>query len=272
MSENSIHVSNTPIFDQLVAELAARGKRYENLVANPPEHLRRIPKSESVFTAPGAWMAKPVPKIAPKPNARLKVNVHPLDAEKDCGSWEQFVRARLDEFNRKHPNAMNVTMHTSERFADGTIDITIEGVEVPGVKLVKKPGWSDYTQEKHTAALPPGFQIEAEKWADAAMAWVHHMYGDFVRDHPNAVITSSEFDNNGTMVLHATEPKTGHIDESLAAQQLAAYRSAVGAMKLYGQPEQTDDSVNAALNDEIRPQHVAPRPLWDTSKDDADEE
>lgn len=255
MSENPIHFSNTPIFDQLVAELAARGKRYENLVANPPEHLKR---RKNGYTPQGVY----VDEATPKQNARLEVNAHPLDAEKSCGSWARFMQDRIDEFNRKYPHVMNVTVSTQEEL-DGTVTVVIEGVEVSGVKLAKKPAWGALMDEQESGGetfhirgeittLPPVFRTKSkrpEEWADAAMGWVHQMYGDFVEAHPNAVITDTEVDATGALVIHAVEPKQDSTTET-----------------------QTDETVNAALNDEIHPQYAAPRPLWDISKDDADEE
>jgi hypothetical protein len=39
---NEIRINNTPIFEQLVREYHARGKRYESLIANGPVYLRPV--------------------------------------------------------------------------------------------------------------------------------------------------------------------------------------------------------------------------------------
>lgn len=248
MNDIAVPDRNTPIFNQLKAE---RG--YDPTF---PKHYMRaglpysmdLPKpaqeASRGFLAPGAWIAKKVPTMAPREkNARLKVNIHPEEAEHvNTYGMEGFIRARLNEFNEKHPNAMDVVMSTKDEI-DGTVTILIEGTEVPDVKLAKKPVWpvveepkgESFTVRGLSETMPPVFR---------------------------------------------TEPKTEKIPEDLAAHQLKLYAAVMkphpqivaDQMEAHGlnDPEQTDESVNAASTD--APTTPQPRPLWVLDQEDADEE
>jgi len=140
MSDNVVHISNTPIFDQL-----ARERGYDRLVAGGPT-VRLRP--DASYISPDAWTAKPVPQITPPVkgrNAKLTVNFHPFDVEKDYESVDGFVEARKQEFFRKHPNAVDVVM-TAVHMDDGTKTLIIEGYENTGIVLTKKPVWEHKTE------------------------------------------------------------------------------------------------------------------------------
>lgn len=248
MLENIVHVSNTPIFDQLSRELG-----YDRLVAGGPTVRLRPAKS---FIAPDAWTPRVVPQITPQKSAKLSVNVHPMELGGDYISVNEFLEARVEEFDKKHPNAIDVTVSTREEL-DGSVTVVIEGTELDGgVRLSKESVQSEQKFEGEefvvrgdAAFLPPVFR---------------------------------------------TEPKTQEIPGLLAERQLALYRSQVvrqdtirtdlktevsptfaEVVEVYQKysPEQTDDIVNAASTDVmIRPQYCRPRPLWISEEDDADEE
>lgn len=163
MSDNIIPVGNTPIFEQLVREMAARGKKFESLLSpkgtanlepvksfgvSASEALRKASEGarqarEQMF--PSAWIAKEVPQITPptEKNAKLSVNFHPSEVVDGNNSIYGFVQARLNEFNKKHPNATDVVMTTHEEL-DGTVTLLIEGNELKGgVQFAKKPDWTE---------------------------------------------------------------------------------------------------------------------------------
>jgi hypothetical protein len=86
MSENIVPVGETPIFEQMVRELAERGKRFEQLLSpkgkmnlDPVksygvtakefgEGVRRLsealPKAQDFLIAPSSWITRPVSQIA----------------------------------------------------------------------------------------------------------------------------------------------------------------------------------------------------------------
>lgn len=209
MSENRLHVSNTPIFDQL-----SRERDYDRMVVGGPTlPLRPVRQN---YTSPSAWVAKALPDLsvpAKGRNAKLMVNFHPLDAEESCGSVEQFFEERKAEFFRKHPNAIDVMMMVEDR-VDGTRDLVIAGYESTGIVLAKKP-------------------------------------------------------ENDWFAEHKTEP----VPEEMKSRQLELYKGAVGAFAQHYNPEQTDESVNAALTDaQIHPQYADTRPMLILDDEDADEE
>lgn len=154
--DNLVHVSNTPIFDQL-----ARERNYDRLVAGGPT-IRLRP--EASYISPDAWTFKPVPQLCPPVkgrNAKLSVNFHPFDIEKShenlSDSVAAFVEDRKQEFFRKHPNAVDVIMTGVDEF-DGTKTLTIEGYENTGVVITKK-----HVREHKTDPIP-------EKLADNQLA------------------------------------------------------------------------------------------------------
>lgn len=214
MTENLVHVSNTPIFDQLKAERGYDPKFPPNVVRPFSMDLPK-PAQEAAavrgYMAPGAWMAKPVPTINEPEPVKLVVNFHPLDLEKDYPDEATFLRERVEEFGRKHPDATNVVMFTKEEL-DGTITLSIKGYEQPGVTMAEKP-------------------------------------------------------------IFAGEYKAEAISEDLAKKQLEVYRGlSLARPKNLHNPEQTDESVNAASTDApINPQQTLTKPLW-ILEDDADEE
>lgn len=136
---DTISSTNTPIFDQL-----ARERGYDSLVSGGATLRLRDnqPVSPWAHLLPGGWIAKQLPQMSPSTtrgrNAKLTVNFHPLDVK--TMTLEEFVGARKQEFNRKHPNAVDVVMTSVEEF-DGTYTLNIEGYENTGVTLAKKPVW-----------------------------------------------------------------------------------------------------------------------------------
>ncbi|QEQ93942.1 hypothetical protein SEA_KARDASHIAN_77 [Streptomyces phage Kardashian] len=235
MGNIMVQVDNTPIFEQLKAERGYNPKFPEHLTrpfsfhVDPSEH-----DEERSFMAPGAWMARPVPKMNEPEPVKLVVNFHPLDLVNDYPDEATFVRERVEEFGRKHPDATNIVMFTKEE-ADGTITLSIKGYEQPGIKMAQKPDWTaeepkgeEFVIRGLAETLPPIFQIE-----------------------------------------HKTDP----VPESLASKQLALYRG-VNLMRPKSEsiPEQTDESVNAASNTDVPNTQTAVRPLWFSDEDNADEE
>lgn len=140
MKDNVVPISNTPIFDQL-----ARERGYDRLVSGGPT-VRLRP--EASYISPDAWAPKALPQLCPPVkgrNAKLTVNFHPFDVEKDYESVDGFVEARKQEFFRKHPNAVDIVM-TAVHELDGTKTLTIEGYENTGLTLTKKPVWEHKTE------------------------------------------------------------------------------------------------------------------------------
>jgi len=141
MNDNVVHISNTPIFDQL-----ARERGYDRLVSGGAT-VRLRPDDKCYNITPGAWIAKALPRFS-QPikgrNARLTVNFHPLDVEGRYESVSAFVEARKKEFGRKHPNAVDVVMESVEEI-DGTFTLTIAGYENTGVMLTKLSSWEPKT-------------------------------------------------------------------------------------------------------------------------------
>ena len=141
MNDNIVRIGNTPIFDQLKRERGYDPKFPPSVVLPFSMDLPK-PAQEAAATrgymAPGAWMAKPVPKMNEPEPVKLVVNFHPLDLVNDYPDEATFVRERVEEFGRKHPDATNVVMFTKEE-GDGTITLSIKGYEQPGVTMATKP-------------------------------------------------------------------------------------------------------------------------------------
>lgn len=149
MNDNLVHFSNTPIFDQLKRERGYNPKFPPNVVSPFTLDLPK-PAQEAAavrgYMAPGAWMMKPVPKVNTPEPVKLVVNFHPLDLVNDYPDEATFVRERVEEFGRKHPDAANVVMFTKEEL-DGTITLSIKGYEQPGVEMAEKPVFSELKAE-----------------------------------------------------------------------------------------------------------------------------
>lgn len=154
---NIVSIGNTPIFDQLVLELAARGKRFENLLSpkraeslQPTKSdLRVVPAYDAVkswgvsfeeasqrlkdfasaspsakdFIAPGAWIARPVPRInleKPKveetfdPNALIEQAIDP----------NLHVQQIVKRFTSRYPGIEPVHITRSDNI-DGTVTISV---------------------------------------------------------------------------------------------------------------------------------------------------
>lgn len=161
MSENPIHISNTPIFDQLVQEFAARGKRYETLVNGGPK-IRLAPAK--FYVPPGAWIAKTIRNVKNQ-TVRLSDNVHPMDTEAH-GGWDVFLQDRLKEFRTKHPSATDIIVSTKKE-EDDTVTLLIEGIEAPEL-VMASPANAVSTDEPHpqTSAIPRPLWISDEEIAD----------------------------------------------------------------------------------------------------------
>jgi hypothetical protein len=226
MNDNVLHFTNTPIFDQLKRERGYNPKFPPNVVSPFTLDLPK-PAQEAAavrgYMAPGAWMMKPVPKIDTPEPVKLIVNFHPLDLVNDYPDEATFVRERVEEFGRKHPDAVNVTMSTKEEL-DGTITLSITGYEQPGIETTEKPIFSELKAEPIR-----------DKLADNQLA----LY--------RALAANQKAIKND-------------LDESIERMDRAM-------------TEQTDESVNAASTTDVpHTQYAAPRPLWFSDEDNADEE
>jgi hypothetical protein len=248
MNDRNIHVSNTPIFDQL-----SRERGYDRLVTGGPTvRLRPVePPVRGVmsFMRPEAWTARALPKVtSPKDtNARLKVNIHPLEAEAENPEGVYgFVQTRIAEFEAKHPKAQNVTVSSIPEL-DGTVTILIEGNEPKGgVRIAKPPNGVDAIDQ---STIRP----------------------DLTNDYKGETFMVRGMAETLPPVIR-TEFKTDPIPEDLSEQQLRLYKALSLGANSSNIPEQTDESVNAASTDVTpRPQYAGPRPLW-FADGDTDEE
>jgi len=256
---------NTPIFNRLKAERGYE-PRFPGHLVRPAFQFRSagisplkqttpepvIPlRIRTPYTAPEAWIAKPVPRMtSPKEkNARLKVNIHPEEAEHvNTYGMEGFIRARLNEFSEKHPNAVDVTISTKDEI-DGTVTILIEGYENTGVVITKKPVWPVAEEAKGESfvvrglseTMPPVFRTEpkTEEIPPRIVERQQELYARVMQTHPQII-----------------------------ADQMEAH----GFFETIN-PEQTDKTVNAASTDVIRPQsNAVPHTLWISDEEIADEE
>jgi hypothetical protein len=184
MSDNHLHVSNTPIFDRLLSERGYNPKF--------PEYLVRPRLS---YITPDSWIAKPVPTMTPeKSRPVLKVNFHPLDVMKSYESMEAFVRDRVAEFNRKHPKAFNVSLTSTEEF-DGTTTLTIQGTEIEGITFAPKPDWSSldtgetFVVRGLSETMPPVFRTEpkTEKIPEGLSERQLTLYTSLTRKHDRII-------------------------------------------------------------------------------------
>lgn len=118
MPDNVILVGNTPIFDQLVREMASRGKRFESLLSGSAVDLRPA----KAFISPLSWTAKAVPQMTDKPV--LEKNVSLADLSAHLISLNHFIGDMVKEFGEKYPDACPVHITRLDEL-DGTVTIRV---------------------------------------------------------------------------------------------------------------------------------------------------
>lgn len=289
MEDNIVQISNTPIFDQLARELhynqmVARGQvgsAFDRLVPvrGASAWSGRQMGNADLHIAPNAWIAKPVPRMSSE-EVRVSETINPEKAEEEYGSFQGFIRHLSEEFNKKYPNAGEVTVTTSSQL-DGNQSVTVSGLN-PGIlsgKAVSQATSLQPVQRVHPTTLfekKTGLSMDEENSAGALLDKSGNLVPEFVDDatrsfreaHPNAVITGmtpkGNPDGTMTMVIEAIEPQTGYVPMHIAARQLDAYQSAAAAKK-------DGEIVDSNPNIETIPMTIVPRPLW-ISDEEIDEE
>lgn len=154
-------VGNTPIFDQLVRELALRGKSYENMTADAPVSLRPVERPynrlkgssgipreilnrqfnlyqnmDQLSEAASRVSTIPVPKvIEPKSvgdggtvvlfNENIQIDDIEMETQDD---WAIYLNKVVTDVCEKNPHYTSITVETQDEF-DGTVTLRVAGVE-----------------------------------------------------------------------------------------------------------------------------------------------
>lgn len=136
MSDSTIPVSNTPIFDQMKAEFAARGKHYESMVARPvlvnpwPKTLKGArPAGEIVDEVPVVSQYTSVLDYGPDFDGGSSL-VRPIPL------WAQMARKGVD-IRKSSVSIPNVGVSTEEALKgmQRIADVSILTMERPAVVL-----------------------------------------------------------------------------------------------------------------------------------------
>jgi hypothetical protein len=125
MSGNVIPVGNTPIFDQLVREMALRGVRYESLIADGPIGLLPVPS----FLTPSSWIARPIPRILPEEKPKMVDTFSLCELEDQAISFDLHISKLVDKFTGKFPDVSPVHITRMDN-TDGTITIVVSKAEM----------------------------------------------------------------------------------------------------------------------------------------------
>ena len=225
-------MSDSPIFDRL-----SRERDYARMVEPVKvnvwptiEEPPAVPEKETPsFMAPGAWMAKAVPSVGPKP-VKMSRTVDPEEAEEKYGCFAGFMHFFQDEFAKVYPTAYDVSVHTKEEIEFGAVTVTIEGT-IPGMEQV---GWIKAPTDEEMAAelrvnpfekallkrygpktelRTDGHGVKLKKPVEApdyigpdAASFMRDAAAKFYEEHPEAVITHVEpvKKEDDVMVLHIT--------------------------------------------------------------------
>lgn len=194
MSDNVIPVGNTPIFDQLVRDMAARGVRYEGLLSSNTVGLQPVPKTS--FMAPGAWIARPVPRVSPEAYTARVVSApvrmspeeladHGIIVEKpvvkETFNPEELIDQAIDpnlhiqqiikQFTAKYPDIAPVHITRLDNL-DCTVTITVEKGEIleqtdEDVNADPRAVSVKTLSEVEPSKITTGFQIMQEKIAES---------------------------------------------------------------------------------------------------------
>lgn len=220
-----ISVGNTPIFEQLVREMASRGKHFESLLSprgaanlkpvdafgisakeagqNLKDGLAAMPSAKD-FMAPGAWMAKPVPVMTPE-EPKIEETFDPAVLEEQAINPHLHVQTIVKKFTAKWPNAAPVHITRLDNL-DGTVTIKVtQGQTDKAVNADPKSAVVKQLSEVDGLKIPP---ITSGHLVSGI---VENVTKTFYREHPEAIITSMEpvkhDDGSITMKIEAVEPK-----------------------------------------------------------------
>lgn len=147
MSDNVIPVGNTPIFDQMVQEMAARGKRFESLLSpsgtanlklvevwgisaqeagqNLKDGLSAMPSASEIFWTAGSWITDPVPVINPK----ISETFNPSELIEQAINPQLHIQQIVKKFTAKWPGVTPVHITRLDNI-DGTVTIVVSKAEM----------------------------------------------------------------------------------------------------------------------------------------------
>jgi hypothetical protein len=231
MSDDIIHVGNTPIFDELVRRM---GERKFNTLLSPKGlgALQPVPIPGTTFDLPkpaqdaqrmwgvSALQAAqnlkdalsqdliseiPIAYTGLKEGPVLERNVCPDVLSKRLISLNHFINEMVKEFQEKHPEVHPIHITRLDEI-DGTITIRVTKAEL-----------EEQTDEDVNAApksvvrpLASLFGIVTPTEKSPIHDVISDVQNEFYRKHPNAQITSMlpkrEDDGSITMVIQANEP------------------------------------------------------------------
>lgn len=222
---------NTPIFDRLVGERGYDPKFPPHLTKMP---VLRAEDREEVrgYMAPGAWIAKAVPRmsndereqlhkelgmdsILPRRKAMIEEIVDPEEAEEEYGSFAGFVSCMASKFEEKYPDGTGLVAQTQEDIATGKQRVSITGwVPVQPAPWLPSEMWrmdnpmapstiekatlkffADSKGDEQLVARKKGIRLQkpVEEAPDySASDFVRDAAVQFYKDHPEAVITHVE--------------------------------------------------------------------------------
>lgn len=152
MNDNVIPVGNTPIFQQLVSEMGER--KFKSLLSGNTPGLTPVPASKPSFMAPGAWIARNLPKVSPEPlKARvvtapvymspeeladhgivvekplIEDNVSVADLEANAINLEMYITGMVKRFEEKYPGVCPVHISRFDEL-DGTLTLRVSKGEL----------------------------------------------------------------------------------------------------------------------------------------------
>lgn len=147
MNDSIIPVGNTPIFEQLVREMGER--KFGSLLSGNTPGLAPVPAPKLPWMAPGAWIARPVPRVSPEPlKARvvtapvymspeeladhgivvekpvIEENIHPADLEKQAINLDLHISGMVKQFEEKYPGVGPIHISRFDEL-DGTLTIRV---------------------------------------------------------------------------------------------------------------------------------------------------
>lgn len=233
MDDNTVHVSNTPIFDQL-----ARERGYERMIANGPVNLRPVfknfkqplPQRTRSYTAPGAWIVKPVPRMGPE-TVSVSDNLDPASLVQAYINPVDFVRDLTEEFNERYPNARNIEVSAVNEI-NGSVTYTVSGKlggwlpEPTAEQMLKEMSTSPF--ERATLEYFAGKKGGPDKVRQKSRGVKLHPRPSEL--YPDLAMVS--LSGTGARDLVVQEHKTDVVREDLASRQLALYRS-IGSEQMH---------------------------------------
>lgn len=226
MSENVISFGNTPLFDQLSQEFAARGRAYESLIAGGVTQLR--PVGIQGVRAPYVAVDE-LPEVETKPQTDESVNA----AANHAAPVVKTLREHFEKEAVIEPmigiKGIMASLDNASKIDQNTIDI----------EKVSEP-----------------FVISYEEMAEAAEGLLHYkdtvpgfleaQMKEFYKEHPGAkvtdITTEHQLDGSVKVVVQAVKPSFGGVSfsEAIAGMiQLGEHMTIAGksVMDYYDEPE-----------------------------------